>query len=182
VCEYTIPRLREEAQRDLDRGLSSQQAAYHVTYKAYRTPNISAPSTGTACLKAFEAAQLVSAVYAKILDPLRVPNPDTHRPDKAELCERFARTMSTQKLLAALELVAANIDAIRHIDRYQPGTGTNAVRWMQYLATELLATKFVREAARYAGNDRSRLRRALHTIGGSVSALDRFSALGRGAA
>jgi hypothetical protein len=178
VYEYTVPRLSPSAQAAMDRGLPAQP----MTYRVNRMSSSSATPPEAAPAKAFEAVQLVSTVYAKILDPLRAPVPAAHRPDKAELFERFARTVATPKLLAALELIAANIDALRQIDRYQAGVGTNAVRWMQYLAGELLETRFVQEPPRYEGDDQGRVRRALHEINGSISVLDRFSALGRSVA
>jgi hypothetical protein len=84
-------------------------------------------------------------------------------------------------MLPSVELVARNMDGLRSLDSYQPGLGTNTVRWMQYLSAEALdvlpsgpSPEILRE--------QTRLCEALGTIRASVTAVDRFAAMRRSSA
>jgi hypothetical protein len=176
LYEYTLPSLRDSTVETLQAGgtLTGE------TYRVHRSSNASAASLEDRLLKPFEAARLLSTLYARCLDPVRFSGVGQEAVGKSEVVVAFTRSLSTDKGLAAVELVAQNIDGLRSLDAYEAGLGTNAVRWMQYLAAEAL-DGLEASTADPAGAlpEQGPLHRALRTIARSVTAADRFAAMRR---
>jgi predicted nucleic acid-binding protein len=166
---------------DFERAIEVMAAlAAHGQHRAATLPDLLIAAVAErAGLEPFAAAKLIAGLYTRVLDPLRFA---TNSPNavltREELLERFARILMSSRLLVAVELVSAHIGHLRELDSYQPGLGSAVAHWMQYLASEVLATK-VAQSGSAAGSDVARLRTALTAIRDSVTVLDRYKALAR---
>jgi hypothetical protein len=169
LFEHTIPDLNIRAVSALRKRISTEGQVY----SAARSTN---HPTEAWYLEALVAAQLVSRLYSHFLDPLRFAGNDGSKPDREAIFAGFARTLVGVRVLPSVEMLTVHLPALRVLDEYQPGIGTNAARWMQYLAYEVLTT--TRAQRGYTtGREADRLEVALHDIRGSATILDRFKSL-----
>jgi hypothetical protein len=175
VYDYTIPEPGRRAKRQLE----EQDKRVSDPYPGPTTGNLSRARSAGSCLEALDAARLVSSIYSHLLDPLRGTN-HGNQPTRDEIFERFARLLTGDKLLAAVETIAADPAVLRAVDENGPAIGTNAARWMQYLAHETLRTRVIHHGFTI-GRGIERLHAALRTIEASATILDRYRALARGA-
>jgi hypothetical protein len=168
VLEYTIPSLTAGAAAAM---LASGNQGRNVRYRARSVLDNPRASNHERFVKPLEAARLIAAVYARCLDPVRFPGAASVAATKLHVIGAFTRSLMTQKLLEAVELVADRLEDLRALDSHQPGLGTNTVRWMQHLAGEVLT------ADPSGLHQRARLMAALATIRGSETVSDRFAAV-----
>jgi hypothetical protein len=173
IYEYTIPDLTVRTRAAMRRRLNGGSV-----YRGYRA-GLSLGASEEHYVRVLESAQLISGVYSHFLDPLRFGQ-NGRKIDKAAIFTSFARTLIGPRFLPSVELVAANLFALRALDDYQAGVGTNAARWMQYLAYETARTNLVRYGFT-AGQELDRLRSALTALRDSATTLERFRALARDA-
>lgn len=168
LLEYTIPALTARNTAAL-----AQRENAHMSgiYRAHRGMGPS-QTPQASLLEVFEAATLVTTVYVRCLDPIRFPDAGRAAMGKEEILASVARSLSARKLLAAIELTARHVEDLRSLDDVQPGVGTGAVRWMQYLAAELVSN-----GPPGLRHEQPRLFAALSAIRASETAADRFAAL-----
>ena len=172
VYEYTVPLL---GQRTLD----ALRAASTATPRVYKRPKKTSGAVLTPeerYLPPYEAARLISSVYARCLEALRFAGASPSTPDRDEIFDSFVRALLSERVLPAVEMVAENIYTLRELDNYGPEIGTNVVRWMEYLAFEALESNLLRSADEGDGGVR-RLQSALRTIRDATYVLDRYRAL-----
>jgi hypothetical protein len=176
VYDFTIPELT-------DRTLATLHGQHHRMDGPYRGHR----STGqgqvgqrdpSQYLQPFEAAQLVSSIYSRCLDPLRFESAGAAKLTKVDVFESFARKLFGDRVASAVESIASGLDNIRALDLYQPGIGSATARWMQHLAGEVLETDPMRRQLHAPIHQRN-LRAALVTIRESVTIVDRYAALSR---
>jgi hypothetical protein len=173
LYEYTLPTLKDRTAEVLRTTRDESSEVYKAGRFATRGP----ASLADRLLKPFEAAQLISTIYSRCLDPVRFPVNDREPVRKDQVVAVFARCLTSRNVLGALELVARNIDGLRSLDTYQPGLGTTTVRWMQHLAAE--AQEGVGSGASGILPEGVRLHQALSAIQGSVNGADRLAAMRR---
>ena len=176
LYDFTIPEL-------MDRTMVLFQGDPHRIegpYRGYRFAGGSKDSRqdGLPFVQAFTAAQLVSGIYSRCLDPLRFESSASPHLSKADIFEGFVRRLLSDRGTSTVSIIAGGIGHIRAIDRYQPGVGTSAMRWLQYLAGEALETKRFQARAHLPPPTGS-LMADLRTIRDSVTAADRYTALAR---
>jgi hypothetical protein len=169
LFEHTIPDLNCRAMSALRKHISDEGQVY----SAAQTTN---HPTEAWYLEALVAAQLVSRLYSHFLDPLRFAGNDGSKPDWEAIFAGFARTLSGVRVLPSVEMLTVHLPALRVLDEYQPGIGTNAARWMQYLAYEVLTSTWAHRGYT-TGRASDRLGVALHDIRGSATIPDRFKSL-----
>lgn len=174
VYDYTIPELT-------DRTLAILCGERHHDEGPYRGYRFSGQRTGSAKdardrLRPFEAAQLLSGVYARCLDPMRFESPAAPHITKRDVFEAFARRLWNGRVMGAVDSVATGLKTIRELDQYQQGLGTATARWMQHLARETLQTDRMRVGPHTPVQQRT-LHEQLTIIRESVTAVDRFTAL-----
>lgn len=172
VYDYTIPELTRRTLLAIRR----RHADHGPVYMGYKQPNRSIEAPEDRFVALLDAAKLIAGLYSHFLDPLRVRGDDAGKPDKETIINGFARTLAGARVLPSVELVAENIGVLRSVDEYQDGVGTNAARWMQYLAFEALQANVMKRGYT-TGRELERLRAALTTIRDSATVLDRFKAL-----
>ncbi|HEX6509679.1 MAG TPA: hypothetical protein VF221_18775, partial [Chloroflexota bacterium] len=177
VYEYTIPDLTTRTRNTMRARLGRDAPAYGGNRRAQQN----GAGDDERYVQLFESARLISGVYSHFLDPLRFSGEAANGLDKHAIFNSFVRTLIGPRFLPAVVSVAANIATIRRLDTYQPGVGTNAARWMQYLAYEAVHTNIARYGF-MSGRDLDRLRVALYALRDSATTLDRFKALARGEA
>jgi hypothetical protein len=173
LYEYTMPSLTETTAAILRGERTAVSDTYTPPRAAHRAPSL----LEERLLKPFESAGLISSVYTRCIDPLRFPEASRATVGKEEAIAGFARSLTTSKVLTAVELVARNIDVLRELDHYQAGLGTNTVRWMQHLAAEALDT--ITTGPSSILPEQGRLYEALSAIRQSVTAAERFAAMRR---
>jgi hypothetical protein len=169
LFEHTIPDLNSRAMSALHKHVSNDGQVY----SASRSTN---HSTEAWYLEALVAAQLVSRLYSHFLDPLRFAGNEESKPDREAVFAGFARTLGGVRVLPSVEMLTVHLPALRELDDYQSGIGTNAARWMQYLAYEVLTTTPAQRGYT-TGREADRLEVALQDIRGSATILDRFKSL-----
>ena len=174
VYEYIMSELTSRTRAALRDASSRGDGIYHAS-KTHRN-GASHHSTEKQVVRVYEAAQLVSAVYSRSLDPLRFRTSAERPSGKEQVFERFAHALRTDKLRTAVELVAADLDLLWKLDAHQAGAGANTVRWMQYLAGEVLETRLLEGESTPQGLSPA-LHAALSAISESVTVPDRFTAL-----
>lgn len=173
LYEYTLPALKDKTARIL----RTTRDETSEIYKAGRFATQGSASLGDRLLKPFEAAQLVSTIYSRCLDPVRFPVSDRDPVRKDQIIAVFVRCLTSRNVLGAVELVAQTVDGLRALDTYQAGLGTTTVRWMQYLASEALEA--TGSGASGILPDGVRLHRALSGIQASINGADRLAAMRR---
>lgn len=174
LYEFTIPQLTNRTVEVLRRGSGANKPIYTGHTRASGENE----SLEDLYKELTAAARLISGVYSHFLDPLRFAGTQLQSTERDEIFNSFARALAGSRVLPSVEIVAANLPTLRSLDRYQDGLGTDAARWMQYLAFEALETNVTRRGFT-TGRELDRLRTALRLIKDSPTILDRYKALGR---
>jgi hypothetical protein len=177
VYDFTIPELT-------DRTRATLQGQQYAMGGLYRSPRLTAEGQvgrrdASEHVQPFEAAQLVSSIYSRCLDPLRFESAGAVKLTKADVLESFARKLFSDRVAGAVESVASGLGNIRTLDLYQPGIGSSTARWLQHLAGEALETDPMRLHV-HAPPHQRKLRAALVTIRESITVVDRYAALAHG--
>ncbi len=173
---FTVPELSDQTVAIL-RG---ERQEGDGPYRGYRfAGKLSDRVLGAQRLQSYRAAQLVSIIYARCLDPVSFQSTISAKMTKAGVINVFARRLLGDRSRSDVENVAASLYDIRTLDQYQPGIGTSTARWMQHLAREALQAETLQSGPTSTAEKRD-LRAALHTIQASMNAIDRFAALMQG--
>jgi hypothetical protein len=177
VYDFTIPELTDRTLATLH----GQQHRIEGPYRGYRFTGQghAGQRDPSQYLRPFGAAQLVSSIYSRCLDPLRFESAGAAKLTRVDVFESFARKLFGDRVAGAMELISSGLDNIRVLDLYQPGIGSATARWLQHLAGEALETDSMRPQL-YAPIQQRNLRAALVTIRESVTVVDRYAALSRG--
>ena len=171
LYEYTLPALKDKTEEIL----KTTRDETSEVYKAGRFATNTSASLEDKLLKPFEAAQLISTIYSRCLDPVRFPVNDRDPIRKDQIIAVFARCLTSRNVLGAVELVARTIDGIRALDSYQAGLGTTTVRWMQHLAAEALQATGSSTSGILP--DGVRLYQSLSVMQASINGADRLAAM-----
>jgi hypothetical protein len=174
LYEFTIPQLTNRTVEVLRRG----RAASQPVYTGYKRGTGETESLEEVYDELLAAAKLIGGIYSHFLDPLRFAGTSLPSTEREEIFNGFARALAGSRVLPSVEIVAANVPTLRALDRYQDGIGTDAARWMQYLAFEALETN-VTQRGFTTGRELDRLRSALNILKDSPTILDRYKALAR---
>lgn len=174
LYDYTIPDLTKRTVQSL----SKSSGTANPMYTGRNGVSGEQRSVDERYLEPFKAAQRISGLYSHFLDPLRFSGNIGTVPERADIFQGFARTVISPRILPLVELVAEQIGELRDLDAYQIGIGTNAARWMQYLAYEAWGSNLVQRGFTLGG-ELERLRAALRVIRDSATVLDRYHALAR---
>jgi hypothetical protein len=175
LYEYTVSQLTNRTIQALERRRDASQPVY-TAHKGSAGKSESLEELYTELLAAI---RLISSIYSHFLEPLRFAGANPHLIDRGEIFNGFARALVGSRILPSVEIVAANVLTLRALDRYQDRLGTDAARWMQYLAFEAMQTNVLWRGFT-PGKELERLRTALRVIRDSSTILDRYQALARG--
>lgn len=174
LYEYTIPQLTNRTVESLRR----RRSEVKPIYTAQKGHSSADETLEELYREPLAAVQLISGMYSHFLEPLRFQDANLHAGDRDEIFNGFARSLAGSRVLPSVEVVAATMQILRALDRYQDGLGTNVARWMQYLAFEAMETNVMRRGFT-PGKELDRLHDSLRIIRDSSTILDRYQAFGR---